>query len=358
MVGAGIVGCAIAYELASRDVQVHVVDRRGLGLGASRASAGMLTPYIEGHSAALLQLGICGLEQYDRFISRVSADSGSSIEYRRTGTLQVAHDEPGARTLAEKARVLSATGVAHSLLNGREARELEPALDRRVTAGLRIPAHGYVSVQAFLSALVEAATRRGAAFTVGQVSAIDDVLPVRLQTSAGVLSADAVVVAAGSWSGGIPLAGRPAPGQPVRGQLVHLRLPEPIMSHIVWGDAAYLVPWLDGSVLVGATVEDVGFDERVTVRGVRRLIDSGERLIPALGNAAFQDARAGLRPATADELPIVGASSRRRDVYFATGHYRNGVLLAPLTAALIADLIVDGRERSELALVRPDRFGL
>lgn len=358
MVGAGVVGCAIAYELAVRGVQVHVIDGRGPGLGATRASAGMLTPYIEGHSAALLQLGVCGLEQYDRFISRVSSDAGAPIEYRRIGTLQIAHDDAEAGKLAEEDRALSAMGVAHSLLSGREARQLEPALDARVTAGLRIPAHGYVGVQSLLSALVEAATRRGAEFSVAHVHAIDGAAPVRVETTGGALSADAVVVAAGSWSGGIVLAGRQAPVRPVRGQLLHLRLSEPPVSHVVWGAAAYLVPWQDGSVLVGATVEDVGFDERVTVSGVRRLLDDGERLVPALGNAAFHEARAGLRPATADELPIIGASSSMRGVYFATGHYRSGVLLAPLTAALVADQLVDGRERRELALVRPDRFGL
>ena len=114
----------------------------------------------------------------------------------------------------------------------------------------------------------------------------------------------------------------------------------------------------DGSVLVGATVEDVGFDESVTVAGVRQLLEGAEALLPAAQSATFDEARAGLRPATADELPIIGRSSTMPGVYYATGHYRNGVLLAPLTAAMIADLVLDGRERGELALVRPDRFGL
>jgi glycine oxidase len=154
------------------------------------------------------------------------------------------------------------------------------------------------------------------------------------------------------------MEGPAPPVRPVRGQLVELRLPQPALSHVVWGSDCYLVPWQDGRVLVGATMEDVGFDERVTADGVRQLVDSAVHLVPTLGAATFADARAGLRPATADELPIIGASTTMRGVIYATGHYRNGILLAPLTATLVADLVVAGRERPELALVRPDRFGL
>jgi glycine/D-amino acid oxidase-like deaminating enzyme len=146
--------------------------------------------------------------------------------------------------------------------------------------------------------------------------------------------------------------------QPIRGQLLHLRFSNPPLSHIVWGSASYLVPWDDGSLLVGATMEDVGFDESVTVEGVRQLLDGATELLPAVASAAFHDARAGLRPRTSDELPIIGASSTMRGVFYATGHFRNGVLLAPLTASMLADLVIDGRECAEMALVRPSRFGL
>jgi glycine/D-amino acid oxidase-like deaminating enzyme len=127
---------------------------------------------------------------------------------------------------------------------------------------------------------------------------------------------------------------------------------------VTWGHDCYLVPWRDGSVLIGATVEDVGFEEHATVEGMHQLLGSARELLPVLATAAFKEVRVGLRPATADDLPIVGRSSTMPAVFYATGHYRNGVLLAPLTAAMLADVILDGRERQELALVRPDRFGL
>lgn len=360
VVGAGIVGYAIAYELATRGAQVRLVDPRGSGQGATRASAGILAPHIEGHSEALLQIGVWGLDRYDSFVARVAADAGRPIEYRRSGTLQVALGDEEAGQLEQAARVLAMSGVPHTCLDGDAARRLEPSLAEAVRAGLLIPGHGYVGVSTLMSALVEAARRHGTTLSTAKVNRIDlGGRSVMVETSEGTFASDAVVVAAGSWSGGIPMSpAAPPPVRPVRGQLLHLRFPEPPLSRVIWGTAGYMVPWEDGSVLVGATVEEVGFDERVTVAGVGRLLEVAVELLPAAQSATFGEARAGLRPATVDELPIVGRSSTMPGVYYATGHYRNGVLLAPLTAAIVADLVLDGRERDELALVRPDRFGL
>lgn len=360
IVGAGIIGYAIAYELAARGAQVRLVDATGSSQGATRASAGVLAPYIEGHSADLLRLGLCSLDRYDNFVARVGADAQRPIEYRRLGTLQVARSDDEARQLEQAARGLAKSGVSHTCLDGDAARRLEPSLAEGIRAGLLVPQHGYVGVATLTSALAEAARRHGATLSIARVSGITlRGRSVRVETSEDTFASDAVVVAAGSWSGGIPMTPAVSPPvRPVRGQLLHLRFASPPLSRVVWGTAAYLVPWEDGSVLVGATVEDAGFDERVTVAGVRQLLEGAVELLPAARASTFGEARAGLRPATADELPIIGRSSTMRDVYYATGHYRNGILLAPLTALMIADLLLNGRERAELALVRPDRFGL
>ncbi|MBI3046749.1 MAG: glycine oxidase ThiO [Acidobacteria bacterium] len=359
IVGAGVVGCAVAYELASGGATVRVIDARGSGQGATRASAGMLAPYIEGHSTALLQLGVRSLAEYDRFVSRVAADAQRSIEYRRTGTLQVARTDEEARALERHGRALAESGATATLLDGREVRRYEPALATNVRAALLIPPHGYVRVGALMDALVDAAVSRGVQLSVARAQRIARVNGrVAVETAEGTLAADAVVLAAGSWSGGIPVDAAAAPVRPVRGQLLQLRLPRPPLSRVVWGSGGYVVPWEDGGVLVGSTVEEVGFDESVTAEGVRRLLERGERLVPALGAAVFEEARAGLRPATSDELPIIGASTTMRGVFYATGHYRNGVLLAPFTAVMVAELLLGDRERPELELVRPDRFGL
>ena len=360
VVGAGIVGCAVAYELASRGARVRVVDPRGVGQGATGASAGVVAPYIEGHSKPLLRLTSCSLGQYDSFVARVSADARRPVEFRRTGTLEVACTEQEAHQLAQAVRSLEEAGVSHVLADGESARKLEPALAGGITAALLVPEHGCVGVATLMSALGEAMSHHGVALSIDSVQRIArGDRDLQVETSTATFAADAVVIAAGCWSGGVAMAPAvPPPVRPVRGQLLHLRFPEAPISRVIWSARGYLVPWQDGSVLVGATSEDVGFDESATVAGVRELLEHARELVPVVETARFDGVRTGLRPASADELPIVGASSTMRGVYYATGHYRNGVLLAPLTAAMVADLVLDRRERPELALVRPDRFGL
>ena len=361
VVGAGIIGHAVAWELASRGAQVRILDPRGTGKGASRASAGVLAPAIEGHSTtALLRLGSCSLGCYDAFIGRLRSESTHPIEYRRNGTLQVALDGSEASELEEAARRLATSGVAHTFMDAAGVRGIEPALSERASAGLLIADHGYVRVSALMDALVDAASRRGVPVSASTVRLIERRgSELRVVATEGAAASDAVVLAAGAWSGQVVIApSAAAPVRPIRGQLVQLQCPHPPISHVIWGRDCYLVPWQDGSLLVGATAEDVGFDEHATAAGVQQLLSSARALLPATANAEFREARAGLRPATADGLPIIGPSSTMRGVFYATGHYRNGVLLAPLTATMLADLILDGRERQELALVRPDRFGL
>lgn len=357
IVGAGIVGYAVAYELASRGASIRIVDPRGVGLGATHATAGVLAPYIEGHSEQFLRMGVSGLACYDGFIERVRSDSGHTVEYRRNGTLQVARTSLEAAALEETARRLAASNIAHSLLDAQSVRSVEPALAGDVSAGLLVPEHGYVVATELISALAEAVQRSGGTRSLGAVQQIEVIARgLRVTTSNEAFATDAVVIAAGSWSGQV--MSPPAPVRPIRGQLLQVRFPRPPISRVVWGSGCYLVPWNDGSVLIGATVEDVGFDERSTAGGISHLLASAVDLLPALASANFEDVRVGLRPLTSDELPVIGASSTMRGVYYATGHYRNGVLLAPLTALGIADLLLDGHTRPELAHVTPGRLGL
>jgi glycine oxidase len=286
------------------------------------------------------------------------------VEYERSGTLHVSLSASDVGALDTIARALDDAGAPHVRIDGAEVRRFEPALSERAHAALLIPEHGYVTPRTLTEALAAAALRRGAMFSRAHVEHIGGGgsggdTGARVRTADGEIHGDAVIVASGSWSSALTApALRPEPVKPIRGQLLQLRVPERVLSRVTWGARCYLVPWRDGSVLVGATVEDVGFDETVTAGGVASLLDAGIELLPVLKTATFEAARAGLRPATADEAPAIGPSSTMPRVFYATGHYRNGVLLAPVTAQLIADLVLDQRERSELSLTRPARLGL
>ena len=356
IVGAGIVGCAVAHELASRGARVRLIDSRGVARGATRASAGILAPQIEGHIPQLRSLAARSLAMYDDFVRRVESDSHRSIEYSRRGTLQVALDATDALALSRDAEALAANGVECRRLDADEARRLEPALTSRVAAALLVPMHGHVAAAPLTEALADAAQARGVRLSTAAVLGIDGGGNVaRVTTAQETIESDLVIIASGSWR--VPTRPTEPPAvKPIRGQLVQLHADRVPALRVIWGTACYLVPWSDGTVLVGATVEDVGFDERPTAEGIRGLLSAAVDLVPSLGAAHFEEVRVGFRPKTVDELPFIGRSETMPRVFYAVGHYRNGVLLAPLTAALMADLVLENKERPELGLVRPGRL--
>ena len=361
VIGAGIIGCAVAYELVTRGQTVSIVDDRPVGAGATQASGGMLAPYSEAaEGGPLLDLAIRSLLLFDDFVARVEEDSGMRVGYDRSGTLHVARSDQSLALLAALHQAIAARAGASQLLSAEEVRLYEPQLAADVFGGLLIPSQGLVSALDLTCALAEAAVRRGAARSdsgvVQRIRSCDD--GVELEMTSGAIRARTAVLAAGAWSGQIEISGgKRLPVRPVRGQLLHLGWKGTPLARITWDDRCYLVPWRDGTVLVGATVEDAGFDERTTVAGVRSLLDAACELIPNAWTADLQSTRTGLRPAAPDPLPVVGWSAAVPRLMYATGHYRNGVLLAPLTARVVADAIVHGRADPVLQLTTPARFG-
>jgi glycine oxidase len=361
VVGAGVIGCAVAYEVARRGGRVHVIDRGEVGQGATQASAGVLAPYIMAHAESqFLELGGRSLGLYDEFMARVVEDSGSAVQYVRSGTLEVARDSKTARRLQETACAYRDLGVTADYLDQKAVHEAEPQLSETVLSGLVVASHGFVGAADLTNALRRAASAYGVIFT-------PSALAVKVSRSRGDglqvdtpndrVVCDAVVMAAGSWSGQVEAESEePVPVRPVRGQLLHLGWPKSPLERVIWTDRCYLVPWTDGSVLVGATVEEVGFDERATVSGVQQLIDMTCELVPTARTAWFQGVRVGLRPGTPDDLPAIGPSERLPGLFYATGHFRNGVLLAPLTAQLVADYVLDGTRDAALEVTALNRF--
>ncbi len=340
VIGGGVIGYSVAHALAGRVADVQVVDMRGPGCGATQASAGMLAPFIEGHDQTLLRLGVDSLSLYDAFVRTLERATGRGIEYSRRGTLQSARTPERAEELVRDEKRLAALGVERTLLSPAAALDMERALAPDTLAALVIPTHGYVHVGTLMAALVDAVTRAGVCSTVDRAVGLDPVgRGWRVRCLRQSFSADVVVIAAGSWSGQFGLDAVPV--RPVRGQCLEVATASPPLGRVVWGEGCYLVPWQNGSTLVGATVEDVGFDESPTPAAIRSLLAAAAGVLPSLAGTDVRAVRVGLRPVTPDELPLVGWCASSPGVCLATGHYRNGILLAPLTARLVADLILD-----------------
>ena len=361
VIGAGVIGCAVAFELADAGTRVRVIDGRVTGAGASQASAGVLAPYVEGHESRPLRLlGRRSLDMYEGFAARAAAGSRLPVEFARCGTLEVAVADDDVRRLTVARATLAAEGVEGEWLDGTALAQVEPALRSDARGALRIPSHAVVNVPALTAALAAAAVARGAEVLTGvaATSVASGSDGVVVQTSTGPLRAPQVVLAAGAWTPALTPPGTDAvPVRPVRGQLLYLATPPGTLRHIAWAHDVYLVPWRDGTVLVGATSEDVGFDERATAGGVAQLLRAASVLVPALADATFVEARRGLRPGSPDDLPYIGRSAMVPGLIYACGHYRNGALLAPLTAALIRQLVQGDGADDALAVVAPSRAG-
>jgi len=345
VIGAGIIGSAVAFELSRRGAHITVIESRTLAAGATQASAGLLTPYIEAHGVgALYDLTVRGLEVYDSFVQAVRAVSPIAFEYRRAGTLEIADTTERLEELHGRTREPWAAGAGLAWLDAATLRARAPYVRVDAPGALWCAVHGHVSVPMFSAAIADAAHRLGTVFEFGRdVTSLEPVPDgVRVVGSGESPSFDRVVLCAGAWAPLLDsqgaLKGRITP---IRGQLVRLAAPELRLRNVLWGASCYVVPWQDGTVLVGATSEDVGFDERATLDGVRQMLSAAQNLVPALASATFEGVRVGLRPGTADGLPVLGPSREPRILY-AAGHFRNGILLAPLTAQLIANYVFDG----------------
>ena len=362
IVGAGITGCAIAYELSRRGASCIVIDSRLLGMAATNAAAGILAPLAEfQRPGALVQLGLESLRLYPQWVDRLAEDAPDvDVELQLNGVLSVAFTDEELVELRKGLRYRREVGLELVELDQATVRELEPRLSRRVVGGLLCPDAGQVSNQLFTLALSRAAKRRGARFyerspVTGFRRSKGRVTAVRAVT--GEYACDQVVLAAGPWTR--PIAkklGADVPTRPIRGQMIALGGMITPVRRVVWGPRGYLVPRANGLVFAGSTVEDVGFRFGTTKRGLAQVRRSAFELVPQLRQAREHFDWFGLRPNSPDGLPILGALPGWENVTLATGHFRNGILLAPITGELIAEEILAGRPNERLTPFRPDRF--
>jgi glycine oxidase len=370
VVGAGVIGLASAWRLAQAGMAVVVIDPAP-GSGASGVAAGMLAPVTEARlgEEALLALNHASWARWPAFAAEVEAAGGRPVGYRADGTLMVALDADDRALLDDLAGRHRAMGLAVEALRGREARALEPGLAPGVRAGLLAADERSVDPAALVEALRAASEAAGVTVVARPVARIvttpagDRVTGVALDGGDGAgVEAATVLLAAGAWSAsvaGVPDHVRP-PVRPIRGQVLTLRQPagDPLIARtlrgIVRGSSIYLVPRDDGRVVIGATVEERGFDTMPTA-GAYELLRDALAIVPGLDDAELVAVRAGLRPGSPDDLPMIGPSGVE-GLVVATGHHRNGILLTPVTAEAVAALLTGGAVPAEAAACDPRRF--
>ena len=348
VIGGGVIGSAIAWRLA-REARVVLLERGRPGSErgeASPAAAGMLAPLKEAEEPGpFMELGLRSMERYPAFVESVEAASGVDVGFWRDGRLDVALDDEAAEGLHRHRELQADAGHESRILGPAEVRELEPAIGPEAVLGLATDYDHQLDPARLSRALWLAAERAGVETrtdtpVAGVVTAGGAVRGVRLESGA-LVEADAVVVAAGAWSGQIELPLR-LPVRPVRGQIVVLRTASPVLGRTTWGPHLYLVPRPDGRLVVGSTMEEAGFAPRITAGAVARLLGLAVRVVPVLAEAEVEGFRVGLRPAAEDGLPVIGPDPAVDGLFYATGHFRNGILLAPETAERIAAMVLDG----------------
>lgn len=343
VIGAGVMGCATALELSARDAgEIVVLERAVPGAEASSAAAGILGAQLEAREPEELALFRRARDGYRAWAEQIRGETGIDVGYKQTGALDVAFDERAGVALRERVAAQTKLGLRAEILDGRAARALEPALSDCVAVGAHFPDEAQVDPPALLRALVTAVARRPrvrvrSGVTVrGLLLEADWCVGVRLDD--GELRADATVLAAGLWSSLVPGVPRELPEvKPIRGQLVQLDERPPRVRSIVFGDHGYVVPRGDGRVVCGSTMEDVGFRREVTAAGLASILGKALALVPSLGDAQVGATWSSFRPGAA--APLVGASPLP-GLFLATGHHRNGILLARETGERVAEALL------------------
>jgi glycine oxidase len=361
IVGGGVIGLACAWRIAQRGHSVAVVDPEP-GRGASWAAAGMLAPVTEVHygEEALLELNLASAERYPSFVAELTEDTGDDVGYRRSGTVIVARDRDDNAALDAVFAYQRELGLEVERLSGRDCRTHEPALSPRVRGGIHVAGDHQVDNRALVKALISACTERGVEFVRARAERIQSASgrTTGVITDAdGIVSTERVVLAMGAV--GARIAGTEEAGlpkiRPVKGQLIHLRGEIPLLHGNVRGLDVYLVGRSDGRVVVGATVEEQGFDLKITAGAMHDLLRAAYELVPGITELEVIETTAGLRPATPDNAPVLGPTSLE-GLSVATGHYRNGVLLSAISADAIADVVESGRVPRLIEPFLPSRF--
>jgi glycine oxidase len=366
IIGAGVVGLSVAWRLAARGVSVQVFDRGAAGAGASHAAAGMLAACAEAEPGeeALVALGRESQARWPAFAAELLEVSGIDVELRPEGTLLLALTADDQARLSHQLVFQQKLGLPLQWISAAETRRREPHLAGKLAGAVFSPEDTQVDNRKLVGALRVAAEAAGASITeyraVSAISSRGGRVDGIVLADGSKVAADVVVLAAGAWSrsiDGLDPQLRP-PVRPIKGQMLALRTDPaaPLLTHVVWAPGAYLVPRRDGRLLVGATVEEKGYDSSLTAGGMLSLLEAAWRAVPAIEDLPIDEMWVGHRPGSRDDAPILGAGPIDGLIY-ATGHHRNGILLAPITADTIARLALDDVVDAAIRPFGIERFG-
>jgi glycine oxidase len=366
IIGAGVIGLGVAWRLASRGASVAVFDKGASGAGASHAAAGMLAACAEAEPGedALVSLGRESQARWPAFAAELEQASGIDVELRPEGTLVLALTADDQARLNHQLVFQQKLGLPLQWISAAETRRREPHLAGKLAGAVFSPEDTQVDNRKLAAALRVAAEAAGVSITehrpVSAVSSRADRIDGVMLADGTKIAADVVVLAAGAWSrsiAGLAPELRP-PVRPIKGQMLALRMDAaaPLLNHVVWAPGAYLVPRRGGRLLVGATVEEKGYDTSLTAGGVLALLEAAWRAVPAVEELPIEEMWVGHRPGSRDDAPILGAGPIEGLVY-ATGHHRNGILLTPITADAIARLVLDGVAEPAIRPFGIERFG-
>ena len=367
VIGGGVIGLTIARALAHRGAgEICLIERASLGHEASFAAAGMLAPQAEANSQDdFFRLACQSRDLYPDFASSLYDETGIDVELDTTGTLYMALTYHDLVEIEKRYEWQTAAGLEVEKLTASQALQLEPCISQSVRGALRFPHDLQVENRRLLSALANSVAKLGV--TVLSGTTVESVKIERdevrgVHTLRGFISCPNVVVAAGTWSSLLKLSQpsekRAMMVDPVRGQMISFDARPQLTRHVIYSPRGYIVPRRDGRLLAGSTSEHAGFAKQVTAGGISAILQHAQEISPSVSALPIVDTWAGLRPRAPDSLPVLGPCDEIGGLFYATGHYRNGILLAPVTGELIAEAVVTGVSSPLLGPFSPSRFDL
>jgi glycine oxidase len=357
--GAGLIGSAIAFELAQAGLKVAVFDRSEPGREASWASAGILSPAPESPAMiSMVPIAKASMNPYPSLVANVEEISGEKVGFRPKGTIDVFFNKDAIPDLSTLIALHHGMGLKAEPLRAEDARELEPSLSPELEAAALRPDEASIDNRAFTHAMLIAAKKSGVEVFAG--TSVKGIVKegnrcAGLKLENEIVTAKWTVIAAGCFSSEIEGVREFAPVRPAKGQMISLRADGLEVERVIWGEKIYIVPRNDGRILAGATVEYVGFDKQVTAGGVEKILSAAIEVIPEFADARIEETWAGLRPDSPDHLPILGPTDID-GLVIATGHFRSGILLTPITARLTRQWITERSVEFDWERLSPMRF--